>query len=169
MSAPASQAALASGQLVMPQILTRIMSCLNRPRGPSEKSSECGRGIGRKHQAFADEKSVEAGIAEFGKIVVSAEARFADGDASLGDAIDQFERGFDAQLQGFQIAIVDPDDACICGERAVELGGRVNFDQRLHLQLASESDQAAKKFVRKSSDNKEETVRVVRTRFPNLP
>src|SRR6266481_7043000 len=140
MLAPASQAALASGQLVMPQILTRIMVCLDLQDGSSEKSSQRGRGIGREHETFADEKSVEAGVAEFGEIVVSAEAGLTDGDTILGDAFDQFEGGLDVQVQCFQIAIVDADDAGLGREGAVEFGGGVDLDQGLHPNLAAKRD-----------------------------
>ena len=84
---------------------------LNRKRGGAEKSSEGGRWVGREHETLADEESVEAGVAEFGEVVVSAEAGFADRDAGLWDALDEFERGLDAQVQSLQIAIVDADDA----------------------------------------------------------
>src|SRR5579872_4786767 len=169
MSAPASQAALASGQLVMPHILTRIMSRLNRQRRAPEKSSKRRARIRREHQTFADEKRVEPGLAKFREIVMSAEARFADGHAGVRDTLDKFERSLDAQIQSLQIAIVDPDDAGICRKRAFEFGGRVNFDERLHFQLAAECDKVAQEFVMKSSNNQQKTVCVVRTRFPDLP
>src|ERR1700720_1787637 len=97
MLAPASTAALASGQLVIPQILTRIMAWLNRQRGAPEKNSQRRTGIRREHKAFADQKRVKPGVAKFREIVVSAEPGFADGDASIRDPLDKFERRLDAQ------------------------------------------------------------------------
>src|SRR5271163_1702667 len=148
MSAPASQAALASGQLVMPQILTRIMAWLNRQRRTTKKGSQGGCGIRREHETLADEKSVETGASKFCKIVVSAQAGFADGNACIGDAFDQLEGGLDAQVQSFQVAVVDADDAGLSGERAVEFSGGVNFHDWFHADLTAESDEIAKKFQR---------------------
>ena len=118
---------------------------------------------------FADEKSVEAGDAEFGEVVVSAQTRFADGDAVVGNAVDQLEGSLDAQVESLQVAIVDADDAGAGGKRAVEFGGGVNLDERLHAEFAAESDQVAKKLVAESSDDQQETVGVVGARFPDLP
>src|SRR5580704_8435901 len=140
MSAPASQAALASGQLVMPQILTRIMAWLDRQLSPAQKICESRRGIGRKHKTFTDKKSVEACASEPDEIVVGAETRFADGHAAIWNALDQLEGSFDAEFESFQIAIIHADDAGFGRERAVELRGGVNFHNRFHLQLAAESD-----------------------------
>src|SRR6476646_3342330 len=130
MSAPASQAALASGQLVMPQILTRIMARLDRQRGPAEECSQGRRGIWREHETLADEKRVEAGVAESGEVVVGSQAGFAHGDAGVGNALDEFERSFHAQVQSLQVAIVDADDAGAGGERTIEFGDGVNLDER---------------------------------------
>src|SRR6476646_1435446 len=107
MSAPASQAALASGQFVMPQILTRIMVGLDRQRGPAEEYSQGRRGIWREHETLADKKCVEAGVAESGEVVVGPQAGFAHGDAGVGNALDELERGVHAQVQSLQVAIID--------------------------------------------------------------
>jgi len=61
---------------------------LHRKLGAAQKSSESGRGIGREHETFADQESIEAGFLKFGEIVVRAEAGFADGDAGVGNALD---------------------------------------------------------------------------------
>src|SRR5580704_14054971 len=79
--------------------------------------------------------SVAGGFAEFGEIVVRAKTGFADGNAGVGNALNQVERGFDAKVQSFQVAIVDADDASFSGERSVELGGSVHLDEGLHFQL----------------------------------
>src|SRR5580692_2401432 len=169
MSAPASQAALASGQLVMPQILTRIMASLIRKRRAAEKSSEGRRWIGREHETLADQKGVEAGGPESQEIVVRAESGFADYDASIGDALDEFEGGLDTQAESFQVAVVDADDVRSGGEGAIELSGGVDFHERLHADLAAERDEIAKKFIVERSNNEQEAVGVVGARLPDLP
>ena len=74
------------------------------------------------------------------EIVVGAEAGFANGDAAIGNALDQFEGSLDAEIESFQIAIIHADDTGLGGERAVEFRGGVNFHQGLHFQLTAESD-----------------------------
>src|SRR5580692_11701 len=155
MFAPASQAAFASGQLVMPQILTRIMVWLDRLRRTAQKSSERGGRIGRKHQAFANQKRVEPCVAKFREVIVGAQPGLADCDTVSGNPLDKFERGLDAQAKRLQIAIVDADDARFGGQSAIQLGGGMNFDERLHANFAAERDEVAKKFIAKRRDNQQ--------------
>src|SRR5690348_5648388 len=169
MFAPASHAALASGQFVMPHILTRIMSWSTQPCSRSQKGSERGAGIGRQHETLADKKSVEARTAELGKVIVRSKAGFADGDALLRYPFDQFEGGLHAHVQGAQVAIVYANDASAGGQRAIQLRSGMNLHERLHFQLASESQQLAKQFVTERGDNQQKTIRVVCPRFPDLP
>jgi len=83
-------AARASAALVMPQILTRTMTT-TRPRRSDEKSGKGRAGIGRKHEMRADEEGIEARGTKLHEVVVGAQAGFADGDAAVGNAADQFE------------------------------------------------------------------------------
>src|SRR5690242_17295994 len=45
----------------------------------------------------------------------------------------------------------------------------MNLHERLHFQLASESQQLAKQFVTERGNDQQKAVRVVRARFPDLP
>ena len=83
--------------------------------------------------------------------------------------LDQFEGSFDADVESFQVAIVDADDAGVGGEGAVEFRAGVNFHERLHSELAAERDQFAKRVVRERCDDEQEAVGVVGARFPDLP
>jgi hypothetical protein len=112
---------------------------------------------------------MEASGAESGKIIVSAQAGFADGYAGIRDALDQLEGSLDAQVQGLQVAIVDADDAGFSGEGAVELCGCVNFHDGFHADLTAEGDEVAEKLIAESGHDKQEAVSVVRARFPDLP
>ena len=117
----------------------------------------------------ADEKGVETGGAKFDEIVVRAQAGFADGDAMVRDAADQFERSLGASRESFEIAIVHANDARASGEGPIEFGFRVHFDQRFHSKFSPKSDEIAKKVILKHSDYEKKTVGVVGPRFPDLP
>src|SRR5207249_8141102 len=121
-------------------------------RSAGEKCSERGGGVGRKHQMRANEKGVETGGAKFDEILVRAQAGFADGDAMVRDAIDQFERSLDASRERLEVAIVDANDARACGQGPIEFSIRVHLDQRFHSKFSPEHDEIAKKVILKHSD-----------------
>ena len=54
----------------------------------------------------ANEKSVETGGVQLHQIIVGAQAGFADGNAIIRDAADQFERSIKADRERSYIAIV---------------------------------------------------------------
>src|SRR5580765_3012002 len=101
----------------------------------------------------ADKERVEAGAAKYYEIVVRAQAGFADSDARVRDAINQFERSFDASRESLEVAIVHANDACAGGERPIEFGIRVNFDQRFHSTFSRERDEVAKKIIFEHGNN----------------
>ncbi len=117
----------------------------------------------------ADQESVKTGGAELHEIVVGAQTGFADGDAVVGNAADQFERSIYINGQRLQIAIVYTQDARPGGEGAIEFFAGVNFDERLHSNLAAKYDEVAKKRIFESGYDEEKTVGVVGASFPNLP
>src|SRR5258708_19025667 len=127
----------------MPQIFTRTTTRLLLPGRAAEELDERGGRIGSEHQVLADEKRVEAGFAEFLQVVVGAEAGFADGDAIVRDAFNQFERSLHADVERFQVAVVDADDAAAYGEGAVEVLGRMNFHERLHSKFTAKAYEGA--------------------------
>src|SRR5262249_46327984 len=135
----------------------------------AEEFGESGAGLGSQHQACADEESIEACGAEFGEFFVSFDAGFTYRDAVFGNAGDEFVRGFGMHFESSEIAIVDADDAGVGSKGAVELLRGVDFDQRLHLELASEGEEIAEQAVAQGGDDEEKTVSVVRAGFPDLP
>src|SRR5256885_2262052 len=118
---------------------------------------------------FADEKRVEAGSAQTEKIVVRAGTRFADGDTMFRGAVDQFQGSFRAHRQRFQVAIVYADDASSGGQGAIEFGGRVNFHQSFHAQLAAELEQVAELRTLERGDDEQKAVGIIGASFPDLP
>src|SRR5216683_3339498 len=91
---------------------------------------------------FADEEGIEAGSAQANKIVVRAQAGFADRDTRIGNLVDELEGSFRAHGERLQVAVVYANDAGVCGQRAVELACGVNFDERLHAEFAAEASRA---------------------------
>src|SRR4029077_9148224 len=118
---------------------------------------------------LADEECVEACFAEFLQVVVGAESGFADGDAIVGDAFDQFEGSLDADVERLQVAVVDANDAAARGDGTVEFIGRVDLDERLHAKFAAEGEEVAKLRVMQYGNHEQEAVRVVCACFPDLP
>ncbi len=135
----------------------------------AKEFGEGGGGIGREHQAGADEEGVETRGAQFCQFGGGADAGFADGDAVVGYLVDQFERGFDADIERFQIAVVDADDFCAGGDGAREFFAGVNFDHRLHAEFPAESDQFDELLLAQRRDDQQKTVGVIGARFPDLP
>src|SRR5258708_34182558 len=127
----------------MTRIFTRTTTRLLLPGRGAEELDERGGRIGSEHQVLADEKRVEAGFVEFLQAVVGAEAGFADGDAIVRDAFDQFERSLDADVERLQVAVVDADDAAAYGAGAVEFLGRVDFHQLLHSKFTAKAYEGA--------------------------
>src|SRR5216684_8215512 len=116
-----------------------------------------------------NEKGIEARSTKFHEIVVAAQAGFADGDAAIGNAADQFKRGVDVDGQRLQITIVHAENPRAGGEGAAEFFAAVHFDKRLHAQLPAESDKIAQQAVAEGRDYQQKTIRVVGARFPYLP
>src|SRR5260370_14114540 len=138
-------------------------------RGRNKQGGKGGGRMGGEHKMRANEESVKTGGAELDEIGVRAQAGFADGDAFVGNAPDQFERGIDLNGQGLQVAVVYTDDARTGSERAIELFSGVNFDERLHADLAAKSEEVTNQAICKCGNNQQKTVGVVGARFPNLP
>lgn len=134
-----------------------------------QEMEEGGGGIGCLHEMLADKEGIEAGGAEMAKIGMGAQARFGHGDAVIGDLLDQFQRGLRVHREGLQIAIVYADDMGFGGEGAIELGACVDFNQRFHLQCATEGDEVAQQRIVESGNDQEEAIGVVGARFPDLP
>ncbi len=118
---------------------------------------------------LTNQEGVEAGLTKIPKIGVSAETGFGYRQAIVGDVIDQFVGGFHTHGEAFQIAIVDAQDAGTGCEGAIELGARVNLEQRFHTEFTAQSDEIAKEHVIERGDDQQEAVGIIGARFPDLP
>src|ERR1700757_2351758 len=137
--------------------------------GGSEQLDEGRGGIVGEHQVLTDEEAVEARAAKVLKVGVGAESGFGDGETTVGNVLDELERGLHADGQGFQVAVVDADDAGSSGKSAVQFHLCVDLDERLHREFAAKNDEIVKKRVVERRDDEKEAVGIVCTGFPDLP
>src|SRR5260370_23817333 len=107
---------------------------------------------------FTDEECVKSCRAEARKILVRAQARFAHGDAFVGDGFYQFMRSFDAHFESAKIEVVHAQEARTRRQRPPQFFARVDFDKRLHSELAAYCEQFTQNLVTKSRDNQEERI-----------
>src|ERR1700704_2336808 len=103
------------------------------------------------------------------KVFMRAQPGFTDGNAFVGDGLNQFMRCLDAHFEGAKIAVIHAEDARANGQRPRQLLASVDFDERLHSKLAAERKQFGKTRVIKRRDDQEEGIRVRRSRLPDLP
>ena len=92
--------------------------------------------VGGAHEGFADEEGVKAGVAEAGDVGGGFDAAFGDLDDVGRDAVDELERGIEVNVEGMEVAVVDPDEVASGGEGAVEFGGVVDFAEDVELEFA---------------------------------
>jgi len=97
------------------------------------------RRVGGEHEVLATRKASSRWRGA-SAVLVGAQAGFVTASNRPGCARSDRKR-FARVPRGFQVAIVHTEDARTGRYRASELFKRVDFDERLHAQFASESDQ----------------------------
>ena len=127
--------------------------------------------IGLAHQAFADEESVEACLAQPGDVGGAGDAALGNANTGVGDAVDQFEGRFKPDLKGVEIAVVDADGFGRLGEG--EHYDRVRDGCELRrgtsqLQVVCHADEVFHVLVAERSGNEQDRVRLVRPCFEYL-
>src|SRR5713226_5548822 len=138
-SAPASTAVNASSRLVMPQILTLIVSTWGgRDAPPLSPPAPDARGqpaassahlllaqrelpdlrgdVAGSDESFTDQHGVSAGSDDPTYVGASEEAAFADDDGTGRDRRQELQRRLQARLEGGEVAVVDPEDAASGGK-----------------------------------------------------
>src|SRR5690242_20670050 len=128
MLAPASHAAFASGQFVIPQILTRIIVESRQETGRVEQRRKRLSRVRREHQTFTDQECVESRAPQTKQIGVRAQSGFADRDVFVRDARNEFRRSLYANVERAEITVVYADNARTRRQRAVQLAFRVYFN-----------------------------------------
>ena len=106
-------------------------ACSQTPQVPHRR----GR-VARGHQRLADQDGVVAGVgAERGGIGPVADARLGHADRAVGQRRRQPDRPGRVDLEGDEVALVDPDQVGAGRDRPLELGLVVDLDQRVEADL----------------------------------
>ena len=100
---------------------------------------------------------------------MGAQAGFGDRDAMFGNLLDQFVRSFRSHSQCFESRLLTPIMRASAASARSSSSRRVDFDQWLHAEFATESDEVAELLVVESGDNQQKTVGIIGARFPDLP
>ena len=72
------------------------------------------------HEGLTDQKGMDAVPAHPRNVIAGMNAAFCNQDPFVGNSVQQFERGVQADLEAAQVPVVDADHAAV-GERALEL------------------------------------------------
>ncbi len=88
--------------------------------------------VGLAHQALADQERPDANLRQPREIVRRRDPAFADDDPVARNLGGEPLAGFQRGVKGFQVAVVDADQARLQLERAFKLVGIVDFEQHVH-------------------------------------
>ena len=102
--------------------------------GSDERACRRGR-IRRPHQGLADERAVEPERAPAGDDRGLADARFGDDETIVRHLVAEAPGAIDVHLERPEVAVVQPDEPGVRRERAIELAGVVDLDERLEADL----------------------------------
>ena len=123
----------------MPQILISTGLIASAP-GPAIQRKR-GERIGRAHQRLTDEECLVSGGLQALDIGAGAQSALGHQGRVRRGQRGQMQRGFQIDLESFQIAIVDPDEACADRRGALQLLGGMNLDQRVEMNVVSRIEQ----------------------------
>ena len=108
--------------------------------GSDERACRRGR-IRRPHQGLADQRAVEPERAPAGDDRGLADARFGDDQPIVRHLVAEASGAIDIHLQRPEVAVVQPDEPGVRRERAIELAGVVDLDERLQADLERTVDE----------------------------
>src|SRR5260370_22723913 len=89
----------------------------------------------------AYEKRIESSSMKPCQFAGRVDSRFADSNAVFRNMINQLEGSLRVNLQRFEVAIIDADDARSRRKRPIQLFPRVNFHERFHGEFSAEGKQ----------------------------
>src|ERR1700704_3369796 len=104
----------------------------------TEQSSQRRSRVRLGHQMLADQERIKSRRTKTSQVFMRAQPGFTDGNAFVGDGLNQFIRSLDAHFEGAKIAVIHPEDARANGQRPRQLLAGMDFDERLHSKFAAE-------------------------------
>ena len=150
--APSSTAASASSTRVMPQILIStglIDFCSSAPAIQRSAAS----GSPAAHQRLTDEESLVSRRLEALDVSPRAQAALGHQGRAGWSQFGHAQRGFQIDLESFQIAIVDADERGTQSRGALQLLGGVHFDQRVEMNEVGRIEQLQGVGIGQSGDD----------------
>src|SRR5712691_1816987 len=135
LASPGFHSALASWLRHSARIATPAELAQLEQRAPSRLESSqrqlahLGAYVGRPHQAFAHEHGVGARLHHAPDIGGGEDPALADGGVRARHAREQIDRGLETGLERLEVAVVHADHGRAQGQRALELGSRVDLDE----------------------------------------
>src|SRR5213594_772174 len=90
---------------------------------------------------FSDEKGVCPRMAQAIDISLRVNSAFDDEQPVIRNELGQAKRSIQADVEGFQIAVVHADDGCSCFQNLTQLRFVVNLGQNIKVELLRKADQ----------------------------
>ena len=133
-----------------------------------EEGLEGNSGLGVAHERFADEEGVEAGVAEGTDVGGGVDAAFGDANGVGRELAGEFERGFEADFEGLQIAVIHAVGVAADVPNEVDLLRRVDFAEDVQAIAMGDGRVVVKVAVAERAGNEEDGVGVVGASFGDL-
>ena len=148
---------------VTPQILTngrRATFAGSSGRAARRDEGACRGGRVRgPDEGLADERTIEPERPPAGHGRGLAHARFGDDEAVVRDELAESRCPLDVHVERPQVAVVEPDESRPGRQRAVELAGVVDLDQRLEADLEGALDEPGEPLRRMQDGQQQDEVR----------
>ena len=95
-------------------------------------------GVLLAHEGRADEECVDIGASHAGHVFARVDAALGHESRLRRNVRDEFQGGFEACLEGMQVAVVDAYEGRVDAEGAIEFGTVVDFHQGVHAEFRGE-------------------------------
>ena len=136
--------------------------------GVKGKTIVAGAGVLAAHEGLADQEGVHAVLAHQPHVVRPEDAALGNHQAIGRYPLEQAEGGVERDLETAQVAVVDADQAIVQGQRPVQFGAIVDFDQDVHAERRRLLAQAAHLPVVQAGGDQQDTVGTQRPGLDHL-
>jgi hypothetical protein len=113
--------------------------------GQENNSARAIAGVNGAHAGLADEKGVDAVVAQQLHVAAAENAALGDDDAVGGEGRQEFEGGLQADLEAAQVAVVDADQRGSQLQREVEFAAIMDFDEYRHAERVGDGLEVAQR------------------------
>lgn len=120
------------------------------------------------HERFTDQEGVEAGVAEAVKVRGGMNAAFGNVEGRGRKLRGQFQRSFEADVEGAEVAIVDAEAVAVEAADTGKLFSGMDFAEDVKLERAGGGGEASEFAVRERRGDEEDGVGVMGAGFDDL-